>query len=276
MQVRHSTNPKDFKQYTTERIREDFLIDSLFKTGEINMVYSHYDRVITGGAVPKGEVLLLEDQDTLKTEYFLERREVGIINIGSNGKVIVGGEEYLLEKRDCLYIGLGEEDVRFASESEEDPARFYFVSTTAHAKYPTKKLPISEAEPVRLGSNSESNKRTIYKYIHEDGIKSCQLMMGMTLLEPNNMWNTMPAHLHDRRMEVYLYFDMDEESRVFHLMGEPSETRHIIVKNEEVVLSPPWSIHSGMGTNNYTFIWAMAGENYTFTDMEPVKMKDLK
>jgi 4-deoxy-L-threo-5-hexosulose-uronate ketol-isomerase len=276
MKIRHATNPQDFKHYTTERIREDFLIHSLFEIGKINMVYSHYDRVITGGAVPQGELLLLEDQDTLKTDYFLERREVGIINIGSKGKVLVGEEEYLLEKRDCLYIGLGEKEVRFGSESEEDPAKFYFVSTTAHAKYPTKKLPITEAEPVRLGSNAESNKRTIYKYIHEDGIKSCQLMMGMTLLEPNNMWNTMPAHLHDRRMEVYLYFDMNEESRVFHLMGEPNETRHIIVKNEEVVLSPPWSIHSGMGTNNYTFIWAMAGENYTFTDMEPVMIQDLK
>ncbi|WP_456276454.1 5-dehydro-4-deoxy-D-glucuronate isomerase [Bacillus sp. AK128] len=276
MEIRHATNPLDSKQYTTEKLRNEFLIQSLFVKGEINMVYSHYDRVVVGGAIPTGSPLRLDAGDTLQTEYFLERREVGIINIGPKGKVIVEGQEYELNKRDCLYVGLGNKEVSFHSEDIDNPARFYFVSTTAHKEYPTRVLPITDAEPVKMGSDSESNKRTIYKYIHQDGLQSCQLMMGMTLLEPNNMWNTMPAHIHDRRMEVYLYFDMDEESRVFHFMGEPSETRHLVVKNEEAVLSPPWSIHSGVGTNNYTFIWAMAGENYTFKDMEFVKMEDLK
>jgi len=276
MEIRHATNPTDFKSYTTERLRSDFLIDSLFVQGEINMTYSHYDRVVTGGAIPTNQALKLEDQETLKTEYFLERREVGIINIGAEGTVLVDGQAYTLNKRDCLYVGLGNKEVLFESKSSSDPAKFYIVSTPAHKQYPTKKAPIEDAEPTHLGSDSESNKRTIYKYIHADGIQSCQLMMGMTLLEPNNMWNTMPAHLHDRRMEVYLYFDMDENSRVFHFMGEPKETRHLLVKNEQAVLSPPWSIHSGVGTSNYTFIWAMAGENYTFTDMDAVKMEELK
>jgi 4-deoxy-L-threo-5-hexosulose-uronate ketol-isomerase len=274
--IRHATNPTDFKHYTTERIRDEYLIDSLFEPGEIRMVYSHYDRVVTGGAVPINDGLPLEDKKTLKTNYFLERREIGIINIGSKGKVLVDGEEYKLNKRDCLYIGLGKEEIVLYSEDQSNPARFYFVSTLAHKEYPTKILPIEEAEPNHLGSESESNKRIIYKYIHENGIQSCQLMMGMTMFEPNNIWNTMPAHLHDRRMEVYLYFDMDEDARVFHFMGEPQETRHIVMKNEQAVLSPPWSIHSGAGTNSYTFIWAMSGENYTFTDMDSVKMDDLR
>jgi 4-deoxy-L-threo-5-hexosulose-uronate ketol-isomerase len=274
--IRHATNPTDFKHYTTERIRDEYLIDSLFEPGEIRMVYSHYDRVVTGGAVPINDGLTLEDKKTLKTNYFLERREIGIINIGSKGKVLVDGEEYKLNKRDCLYIGLGKEEIVLYSEDQSNPARFYFVSTLAHKEYPTKILPIEEAEPNHLGSESESNKRIIYKYIHENGIQSCQLMMGMTMFEPNNIWNTMPAHLHDRRMEVYLYFDMDEDARVFHFMGEPQETRHIVMKNEQAVLSPPWSIHSGAGTNSYTFIWAMSGENYTFTDMDSVKMDDLR
>ncbi|WP_223701495.1 5-dehydro-4-deoxy-D-glucuronate isomerase [Sutcliffiella deserti] len=276
MEVRYAGSPQEAKTFTTERLRSEFLIESLFVQGEINMVYSHYDRVVMGGAIPTDSPLKLEGSATLQTDYFLERREVGIINIGAKGKVMVDGEEYELNKRDCLYVGLGKEAVTFHSLDSADPAKFYLVSALAHKEYPTRVLPIEDAEPVKLGSDSESNKRTIYKYIHEEGLQSCQLMMGMTLLEPNNMWNTMPAHIHDRRMEVYLYFDMDEESRVFHLMGEPSETRHLVVKNEQAVISPPWSIHSGMGTNNYTFIWAMAGENYTFKDMEFVKMEDLK
>jgi 4-deoxy-L-threo-5-hexosulose-uronate ketol-isomerase len=276
VEIRHATNPVDSKQYTTERLREEFLIESLFVNGKINMVYSHYDRVIVGGAIPTNSVLKLDAGEKLQTDYFLERREVGIINIGHKGKVIVEGQEYELNKRDCLYVGLGNIEVTFHSVDPANPARFYFVSSTAHKEYPTRILPISDAEPVKLGSDRESNKRTIFKYIHQDGLQSCQLMMGMTLLDPNNMWNTMPAHVHDRRMEVYLYFDMDDESRIFHFMGQPNETRHLVVKNEQAVLSPPWSIHSGVGTNNYTFIWAMAGENYTFKDMEFIKMEDLK
>ncbi|WP_456276480.1 5-dehydro-4-deoxy-D-glucuronate isomerase [Bacillus sp. AK128] len=276
MEIRHTTNPVDFKSYTTERLRDDFLIDSLFCKGQINMTYSHYDRVVVGGAIPTDQELKLEDQDTLKTDYFLERREVGIINIGAEGIVIVDGQAYTLNKRDCLYVGLGKKEILFKSSAILDPAKFYFVSTPAHKQYPTKIAPIEDAEPTHLGVDSESNKRTIYKYIHADGIQSCQLMMGMTILEPNNMWNTMPAHLHDRRMEVYLYFDMERHSRVFHFMGEPKETRHLVVENQQAVLSPPWSIHSGVGTSNYSFIWAMAGENYTFTDMDLVKMDELK
>jgi 4-deoxy-L-threo-5-hexosulose-uronate ketol-isomerase len=277
METRYATNPTDFKTYDGERIRNDFLVENLFVQGELNMVYSHYDRLITGGALPTDQPLKLEDKETLKTEYFLERREVGFINISENaGKVTVDGESYDLNKRDCLYVGKGNKEVFVESVDASKPARFYIVSALAHTNYPTKKLAIEEAKPTHLGSDAESNNRTIYKYIHGDGIQSCQLMMGMTLLAPNNMWNTMPPHVHDRRMEAYLYFDMDEESRVFHFMGKPDDTRHIVVKNEQVVLSPPWSIHSGVGTNNYTFIWAMAGENYTFDDMDHMKMEELK
>ncbi|WP_053219937.1 5-dehydro-4-deoxy-D-glucuronate isomerase [Virgibacillus senegalensis] len=277
MEIRYTTNPTDVKQYDTERIRKEFLVENLFETGELNLVYSHYDRLITGGAVPVNNELKLEAGDLLKTEYFLERREVGIINIADGtGVVTVDGEKHELNKRDCLYVGMGHENVSFASKDGDTPARFYIVSATAHKQYPTKKIAIEEATPNHLGSDSQSNKRTIYQYIHAGGIQSCQLMMGMTLLAPNNMWNTMPPHVHDRRMEAYLYFDMDEDSRVIHFMGRPDETRHIVMKNEQVVFSPPWSIHSGVGTDNYTFIWAMAGENYTFTDMDSVSMDELK
>lgn len=277
METRYTTNPADFKSYDGEKIRNDFLIEDLFVQGEIKFVYSHYDRLIMGGAVPTTELLKLDEQE-LRTEYFLERREVGIINISENvGKITVDGETYELNKRDCLYVGKGNKEVTLESPNAENPAKFYIVSATAHKSYPTKKLAIDEATPAHLGADSASNKRTIYKYIHGDGIQSCQLMLGMTLLAPNNMWNTMPAHVHDRRMEAYLYFDMDnKDSRVFHFMGKPDDTRHIVVKNEQAIISPPWSIHSGVGTNNYTFIWAMAGENYTFDDMDHVKMEDLK
>ncbi|SDL82519.1 5-dehydro-4-deoxy-D-glucuronate isomerase [Sediminibacillus halophilus] len=277
MEIRYATNPTDVKRYDTERIRKEFLVENLFKSNELNLVYSHYDRLITGGAVPVKETLKLEAGDLLKTEYFLERREVGIINIAEGvGIVTVDGEKYELNKRDCVYVGLGHESVAFSSKDSSNPARLYIVSATAHKQYPTQKIAIEEATPNHMGSDSQSNKRTIYQYIHAGGIQSCQLMMGMTLLAPNNMWNTMPPHLHDRRMEAYLYFDMDEDSRVIHFMGRPDETRHIVMRNEQVVFSPPWSIHSGVGTDNYTFIWAMAGENYTFTDMDSVSMDELK
>lgn len=277
MEIRYASNPTDVKTYDGERLRKDFLVEDLFVEGEINMIYSHYDRLITGGAIPTAKPLILADKETLKTEYFLERREVGIINIAdAKGKVMVDGESYELNKRDCLYVGKGNKEVSFESADITNPARFYIVSALAHTNYPTKKIAIEHATPNHLGSDAQSNKRTIYQYIHENGIQSCQLMMGMTLLAPNNMWNTMPPHLHDRRMEAYLYFDMDTDSRVFHFMGKPDDTRHMIVRNEQVVLSPPWSIHSGVGTNNYTFIWAMAGENYTFADQDFLTMEDLK
>ncbi|KMK74389.1 5-dehydro-4-deoxy-D-glucuronate isomerase [Alkalihalobacillus pseudalcaliphilus] len=277
LDIRYEVSPKDVKRYTTEELRESFLVESLFNEGEIAFSYSHYDRLIVGGAIPTKEELKLVIKEELKTDYFLERREVAIIHIGGGkGQVNVNGETYQLDKRDCLYVGKGNEDVTLHSVDVNEPARYYLVSATAHKEYPTKLLPIAEAEPNHLGSDAESNNRTIYKYVHADGIQSCQLMVGMTLLEPNNMWNTMPAHIHDRRMEAYLYFDMEPASRVFHFMGQPNETRHLVIQNEQVVISPPWSIHSGVGTSNYTFIWAMAGENYTFKDMDFIAMEDLK
>lgn len=251
MDIRYATNPKDFNHYDGERIRNDFLIENLFTDGKINMVYSHYDRLIIGGAIPTETPLKLEDKETLKTEYFLERREIGIVNISDyKGKVVVDGDSYELNKRDCLYVGKGNKEVSFESEDSSKPPRFYLVSATAHKEYPIQKLALADTTQSHLGSDAKSNKRDICKYIHEDGIQSCQLMMGMTFLAPNNMWNTMPPHVHDRRMEAYLYFDMEEESRVFHFMGEPINTRKIVIRNEQVVISPPWSIHSGVGTNN--------------------------
>jgi 4-deoxy-L-threo-5-hexosulose-uronate ketol-isomerase len=278
MEIRYATNPSEAKKYSTKQLRENYLVERLFTNGELNMLYSHEDRMVIGGAVPTKEPLDLNAfaKDSLKTGYFLERREIGIINIGAEGSVIVENETFTLNKKDCLYIGLGKRDVQFESADSENPARFYMVSTLAHKEYPTKRIGIDQAEPNHLGSIKESNERTIYKYIHEEGVQSCQLMLGMTLLEPNNMWNTMPAHIHDRRSEIYLYFDMDEKAKVFHLMGEPSETRHLVVSNEQAVISPGWSIHSGVGTSNYTFIWAMAGENYTFADMDFIEMNELE
>ncbi|AZB42692.1 5-dehydro-4-deoxy-D-glucuronate isomerase [Bacillus sp. FJAT-42376] len=275
METRHCASKEETKRYTTDELRHAFLIETLFEPDELKMTYTHEDRMLIGGAVPKSEPITLEEPD-IKTQAFFERREAGIINIGGPGSIKVDGELFYLEQKDCLYIGLGKKEVLLSSEDQENPARFYILSTLSHKEYPTVKVGIEEATPVHLGEEKNSNKRTIYKYIHAEGVQSSQLMMGMTLLAPNCMWNTMPAHIHDRRSEVYLYFDMDEETRVFHFMGEPSETRHLVVKNEQSVISPSWSIHSGIGTSNYTFIWAMAGENYTFDDMDQVSMKDLR
>lgn len=277
MEIRYATNPEATKQYDTETLRKEFLIEKLFVPGELKLVYTHVDRFITGGVIPTAEPIKLEaDSKEMGADYFLERREIGIVNVGGKGLVTVDGTDYEMEMRDCLYVGKGSKDVVFKSNDAASPARFYLSSTPAHKTYPTEKVAISEAEPNHLGSLSQSNERTIYKYIHNAGVKSCQLVMGMTLLKPNNMWNTMPCHTHNRRSEVYFYFDMPEDGAVFHLMGEPDETRHLVVRNEQAVISPSWSIHSGVGTSNYTFIWAMAGENQEFTDMDMVDMKDLK
>jgi 4-deoxy-L-threo-5-hexosulose-uronate ketol-isomerase len=276
MQMRYPPQPEQAKTFTTAELRENFLIETLFTPGEIHMVYSHIDRIITGGACPLKEPLALTgDPKTLGAAFFLERREMGVVNVGGPGKVTVDGTVYPMQKLDGLYIGLGVQDVRFASDDPARPAHFYFSSTPAHTAYPTAHIPISSAAPQHLGDLAHSNERTIYKYIHPDGVKSCQLVMGVTLLEPNNMWNTMPVHMHVRRMEVYFYFDIAENNVVFHLLGQPDETRHIIIRNEQAVISPSWSIHSGMGTGNYAFIWAMAGENQTFSDMDPVSMSQL-
>lgn len=277
MEIRYATNPKATKSMDTAELRQEYLMESLFADGKLSMVYSHVDRIIVGGVVPGKETLKLEaDSRDMGADYFLERREIGIINIGHRGTVIVDGQSYVMDNKDCIYIGMGVKEVLFQSENSAQPARFYFNSTPAHQTYPTVKLAISEATPVHLGSIANSNERTIYKYIHTGGIQSCQLMLGLTMLKPGNMWNTMPCHTHNRRMEVYLYFDMPEDGVVFHLMGEPTETRHVVMRNEQAIISPSWSIHSGVGTSNYTFIWSMAGENQIFEDMDPVAMQELK
>jgi 4-deoxy-L-threo-5-hexosulose-uronate ketol-isomerase len=276
MEIRESIGSKDFKGYDTSRIREEFLIQGIFVENELKMVYSHVDRVIVGGVVPKDKEVPLEASDEIRAAYFLERREMGVINIGSKGTVVVDGKEYELNTKDGLYIGMGNKEITFKSESSDDAAKFYFVSTPAHKEYPIEKIDIKNVEATHLGSIKESNDRTIYKYIHPDGVKSCQLVMGLTILAESNMWNTMPCHTHERRMEVYMYFDMKDDSMLFHMMGEPEETRHIVVRNEEAVISPSWSIHSGVGTSNYTFIWGMAGENQAFGDMDAVDMKEFK
>jgi 4-deoxy-L-threo-5-hexosulose-uronate ketol-isomerase len=277
MDIRYASHPNEVKQFDTERLQAEFQINSLFSPNEIKLVYSHVDRFIIGGVLPvTGALQLQADKKEMAADYFLERREIGIINVGARGTITVDGTVYNMDSKDCIYIGLGAKDITFASDNAAEPAKFYFNSTPAHQTYPTVKVAISEATPTHLGSINTSNERTIYKYIHTGGVKSCQLVMGMTLLKPGNMWNTMPSHTHNRRSEVYFYFDMPEDAVVFHMMGEPQQTRHVVMRNEQAVISPSWSIHSGVGTNNYTFIWGMAGENQIFDDMDAVAMKDLK
>jgi 4-deoxy-L-threo-5-hexosulose-uronate ketol-isomerase len=275
MNIRHSSGSEDAKLYDTQRLRSEYLIEDLFKENEIQLTYSHFDRIIIGSIVPKTRILTLEAGEELRSEYFLERREMGIINIGDTGSVTVDGTAYCLGTRDALYIGMGAKTVSFTSANPEHPAKFYLNSAPAHQAYPTVKIEINETEPTRLGTPETSNQRTIYKYIHPQGVKSCQLVMGMTQLERGSVWNTMPCHTHERRMEVYLYFDMQADNLVFHFMGNPQETRHIVVRNEQAVISPSWSIHSGAGTRHYTFVWGMCGENQTFTDMDGVSLADI-
>jgi 4-deoxy-L-threo-5-hexosulose-uronate ketol-isomerase len=275
MDVRNAVNPKDVKNYDTKRLREEFLIQGLFETGDTRMAYSHDDRTIVGSICPITPIAL-EAGEELRAKYFLERREIGIINIGSKGYVVVDGVRYEMNIMDGLYVGMGSKVLEFASDDQSDPSKFYFNSAPAHASYPTERVEISEVEHEKLGALESSNQRTIYRYIHPQGITSCQLVMGMTILEPGSVWNTMPCHRHDRRMEVYLYFSLPEDGVVFHYMGEPSETRHIVIRNEEAVISPSWSIHSGCGTKNYAFIWGMVGENQIFSDMDFVAMGELQ
>jgi 4-deoxy-L-threo-5-hexosulose-uronate ketol-isomerase len=277
MEMRYPVHQEQVKRMTTDELRANFHIGKLFETDALHLVYSHIDRVIVGGAMPvNAPVTLIADKHDLAADYFLERREVGIINIGGEGRVNADGDTFTLAKRDALYVGQGVREVVFQSADGSTPAQFFLFSAPAHTSYPTAHLKIDDAAPVHLGDALNSNKRTIYKYIHPEGVQSCQIVMGMTLLEPGNMWNTMPAHLHARRMEVYCYFDIEDENVVFHLMGEPGETRHLVMRDGEAVISPSWSIHSGMGTGSYTFIWAMAGENQSFTDMDPVAMASLR
>ena len=276
MDIRYAIHPDHMKRLDTNEIRKHFLMDRLFEKDKLNMVYSHIDRVIVGGVCPADNELQLKVTKELGVDFFLQRREMGIINIGSKGVVFVDGKEYILEKKECLYIGMGSKDVSFKSSNRNNPAKFYFNSTPAHSAYPIIRLSTKDAQSLHLGAPEKANVRTIYQFIHPKVLNSCQLVMGMTVLEPNSMWNTMPCHTHDRRMEVYLYFDLPDDALVFHLLGEPQETRHIVMRNEQAVLSPSWSIHSGVGTSNYTFIWGMAGENQTFTDMDEIPMSVLR
>ncbi|PWJ57247.1 4-deoxy-L-threo-5-hexosulose-uronate ketol-isomerase [Dyadobacter jejuensis] len=276
MKVRFESSPREVATMSTAMLREQFLVGEIFKEGEINWVYSHYDRVMIGGAIPLGNSIALQSFEGLKATYFLERRELGIINIGGNGSVVVDGQRMDIQKLGCVYVGRGSKEVVFESVNSEDPAVYYLLSAPAHASYPTRHYSKEDAAPATVGSQETSNLRTIYKYIHQEGLQSCQLVMGLTVLSPGSVWNTMPAHVHDRRMEAYCYFDVAEGQRVMHLMGEPSETRHIWVENRQAVISPPWSIHSGCGTSNYSFIWGMAGENKDYTDMDMVAIPDLR
>ena len=276
MDLRCASNPKDVKHYTTERLREEFHISGLFTPDNSKMVYSHIDRIITAGFMPVKQELVLEAGKELAADYFLQRREMGCINIGGKGIITVDGTEYEMNPRDGIYIGMGNKDISFKCVDIENPPKFYVSSCPAHTSYPVVKIDITKAKKVPCGSKEDCNKRVINQYIHPEVMQSCQLAMGLTMLDVGSNWNTMPCHTHDRRMEVYLYFDMPEDAFVMHYMGEPDETRHIVMRNEEAVISPSWSIHSGCGSRAYTFIWGMVGENQDFDDMDGVDNRDLK
>ena len=276
MKIIHSVHPDDFKRYDTAAIRDRFLLPQLGEDNRANFVYTHYDRMVAGIVRPVGWPIALDNYDNLRSDYFLERREMGIINVGGDGEIKVDGKTFTLQKLDCLYLGKGVKQVEFIGKNTAPPPVFFVLSAPAHTSCPTVQMNSGSAAKVDLGNMQTANQRTICKYIHRDGIQSCQLVMGLTMLHPGSVWNTMPAHTHDRRMEVYFYFDIAEDQRVFHYMGQPTETRHILIGNHEAVVSPPWSIHSGSGTSNYSFIWGMAGENMEFTDMDAVQIKDLR
>lgn len=280
MDIRYSANQKDFKRYTTEEIRKEFLIENLYVADQVVAVYSHVDRMVTLGCMPVNESVSIDKGIDIwanfGTQYFLERREIGIFDIGGEGTITVDGTVYELGYKDCLYITCGAKQVHFASKDPAHPAKFYMVSAPAHCSYETRLIKIADAAKKPLGSLETSNKRVINQFIHPDVLKTCQLSMGMTVLEPGSVWNTMPAHTHERRMEVYMYFEVPKDQVVFHMMGEGSETRHIVMQNEQAVISPSWSIHCGAGTSNYTFIWAMGGENQAFDDMDVIPTTELK
>jgi len=275
MEVRQAIHPDHAALLDTDGLREQFLVEDLFGDTP-KLVYTHYDRLIVGGVKPAGPIELDIDPAVIAAEYLLERREMGVINIGGPGSITVTGNQVEMAARDGLYIGRGNRTIVFDSDDAADPARFYMLCVPAHTEFPLEKITFDEAEPIHLGGTENANKRTIRKYIHADGAKSCQLVMGMTTLEPGSIWNTMPPHSHQRRMEAYLYFDFKEEDVVFHLMGEADETRHLVVREAQAVLSPSWSIHSGAGTSSYTFIWGMAGENQSFDDMDHIPMAEIR
>lgn len=270
-QTRHAIDPATAKGLDTDQLRDQFHIGGLFRDGEINLVYSHYDRLILGSAVPAGGTLVLDRVAETGTPSILDRREMGVLNIGAAGTVSVAGQDYVLGQGEVLYIGMGAGPISFSGEG-----RFYILSAPAHRTYPTKLIRLTDARRVETGARETANERVIIQFLHPEVCQTCQLLMGYTQFAPGSVWNTMPAHLHDRRMEAYLYFQLPEGQRVFHLMGEPSQTRHIVMANEEAVISPPWSIHSGAGTSSYTFCWAMAGDNVDFADMDMVAIEDLR
>lgn len=275
-EIRYAAHPEDARHYDTARLRRDFLIERLFVADEVQMVYSMYDRMVVGGAMPVGEELLLEAIDPLKAPHFTSRREVGIYNVGGRGRVRVGSEEFLLDFKEALYIGRGDRDVVFISDNASQPAKFYFNSTTAHCAYPSRKVTKQEAVVAHMGSLEMSNERNINKMLVYQVLPTCQLQMGMTELAPGSVWNTMPAHTHSRRMEAYFYFELPADQAVCHFMGEPQETRHLWMRGDQAVLSPEWSIHSAAATHNYTFIWGMGGENLDYGDQDFYQITDLK
>lgn len=280
MDIRYSANPEDVRRYTTEDLRKEFLIENLYEQDRVHAVYSHVDRMVVLGILPVTKPLAIEDGidvwANFGTHYFLERREAGVFNLGGKGFIDVDGTEYALGYEDCMYLTMGGKDIVFRSESSEAPARFYLVSAPAHKAYENRLLTIADAAKRPCGEARTSNKRVINQFIHPDVLKTCQLCMGLTKLEEGSVWNTLPAHTHERRMEVYTYFEIPENNVVFHMMGRPQETRHIVMKNFDAVISPSWSIHAGCGTGSYTFIWAMGGENVEFDDMDHVKTPDLR
>jgi 4-deoxy-L-threo-5-hexosulose-uronate ketol-isomerase len=275
MEIRFTQSPQETASMSTQSLRDNFLISNLFVDDVINLTYTHYDRVIVGGVRPVKVAVALPNPAELRAEYFLERRELGIINVGGNGKVNADGITYAISKMDCLYLGKGTKSVSFTSDDTNNPAHFYLLSAPAHNEYPAAICTKQDAQPVELGAAATSNKRTVYKYIHIEGIQSCQLVMGLTVLEEGSVWNSVPPHTHTRRMEVYFYFDLPAEHRVFHFMGEPTATKHIVMANHEATISAPWSTHFGCGTSNYGFIWGMAGENLVYTDMDPAPINTL-
>lgn len=276
MDVRYIPTPEHTKRLNTAELREHYLIENLFEPDQINLVYSHEDRMIIGAAVPVTQPLELAAGKELAAAYFAERREVGVMNVGGAGTVHVDGTDYPTDKREMVYISRGSQKIVFSSADNSSPARFFIISLPAHREYPTTHIKQADANPVPLGSQQQANERVLYQYIHEGGVQSCQLVMGFTEVKPGSVWNTMPPHTHDRRCEVYMYFDINGDSSVvFHFMGEPGETRHLVMREGDAVISPSWSIHAGAGAQNYCFIWAMGGENQAFSDMDAIPFDDM-
>ncbi|MCB8821813.1 5-dehydro-4-deoxy-D-glucuronate isomerase [Microvirga rosea] len=276
IEVRQVCHPEAVRHFSSAELRRHFLIESLFVPGRITLHYSHIDRLVVGGATPTSQSIVLESHKQIGSPNFLDRRELGVVNLGGAGRVQADGVTYELGPRDALYMAMGTKDVRFESDDANAPAKFYLVSTPAHARFETTKIGLDRARRLDLGDAANGNVRTIFQMIHPEVCRSAQLVLGMTQLKPGSMWNTMPAHVHDRRSEVYVYFDLQPDARVFHFMGEPDETKHLVVANEQAILSPGWSIHSGVGTSNYAFVWAMGGDNQDFADMDMVPMDALR